>query len=77
MLANAQAYGTPGGLSPNLSRPRTSSWVPGAATKTPRFQMLARASQRENTKFRDIARRIVDNTVNRGLRETTEGSGAE
>jgi AmiR/NasT family two-component response regulator len=40
----------------------------GSITEDDAFQMLVKASQRENTKLRDIARRIVDNAVSRPTR---------
>jgi GAF domain-containing protein len=38
------------------------------------FDILVRASQRENVKLRDIARRIVDDAVTRGRQRSREGS---
>lgn len=39
------------------------------------FRMLVRASQRENVKLRDVAKRIVDNAVRRGVTETETDDG--
>jgi AmiR/NasT family two-component response regulator len=39
------------------------------------FGLLVRGSQRENTKLRDVARRIVDNAIARHRTVTTEPNG--
>jgi AmiR/NasT family two-component response regulator len=41
------------------------------------FGLLVRASQRENTKLRDIARRIVDDAIARHRTPATEPDGRE
>jgi GAF domain-containing protein len=78
VLANTQAYWDARDLSERLSEAMQHRAVieqaKGMLMVTQRcgedeaFDLLVRASQRENTKLRDIAHRIVDNTINRARR---------
>jgi GAF domain-containing protein len=75
VLANAQAYWNAHELSLRLGEAMQSRAVieqakgilmaAGSTTAEDAFQMLVAASQRENVKLRDIARRIVDDAVSR------------
>jgi GAF domain-containing protein len=76
VLANAQAYWDAQQLSTRLGEAmktratieQAKGILMGAQRCGPdeAFDLLTRASQRENVKLRDIARRIVDNAVERG-----------
>lgn len=75
VLVNAQAYWDARTLSENLDQAmRTRSTIEqakgiimaqGGRTPDEAFQLLVRASQRENRKLRDLANEIVDRTVHR------------
>ena len=75
VLVNAQAYWDARTLSENLDQAmRTRSTIEqakgiimaqGGRTPDEAFQLLVRASQRENRKLRDLADEIVDRTVHR------------
>jgi GAF domain-containing protein len=76
VLANAQAYWDAHTLSLRLGEAMQSRAVIDQAkgilmaaqrvSEDDAFDLLVRASQRENTKLRDVARRIVDGAVARG-----------
>jgi len=75
VLSNAQAYWDAHDLSRGLSEAMRSRAVieqakgilmaPGGIDEDQAFEMLTRASQRENIKLRDVARRIVVGAVGR------------
>lgn len=75
VLANAQAYWDARELSSGLAEAMKNRAVieqakgmlmsAQACDEDAAFELLVRASQRENLKLRDIAQRIVDNAVNR------------
>ena len=81
VLANAQAYWDAHELSVGLGEAMKNRAVIEQAKgilmgaqgidEDAAFEMLVSASQRENTKHRDVARRIVDSAVTRGPRSTT------
>lgn len=83
VLANAQAYWDARELSSGLSEAMKNRAVIEQAKgmlmaakgcdEDSAFKMLVRASQRENVKLRDIARRMVDNAVARGRGEGHDG----
>jgi GAF domain-containing protein len=87
VLVNAQAYWDAQELNANLSQAMVSRAVIeqakgvliGAQGITPEdaFDMLVAASQRENTKLRDVAARIVANAMNRQRQPARiEGEGS-
>jgi transcriptional regulator with GAF, ATPase, and Fis domain len=75
VLANAQAYWDAQDLSRGLSEAMHSRAVieqakgilmaPGGIDEDAAFELLVRASQRENTKLRDVAAKVVANAVAR------------
>jgi GAF domain-containing protein len=81
VLANAQAYWDARELSSGLSEAMKNRAVIEQAKgilmgaegfdEDAAFEVLVRASQRENTKLREVARRIVDNAIN-GSRSASE-----
>jgi GAF domain-containing protein len=86
VLANAQAYWDARELSSGLSEAMAHRAVIEQAKgmlmaaqrcdEDTAFEFLVRASQRENVKLRDVAKRIVDDAVRRGT-ETREGNDSE
>jgi GAF domain-containing protein len=83
VLANAQAYWDARELSSGLSEAMRNRAVieqakgmlmaAQACDEEAAFELLVRASQRENVKLRDVARRIVDDAVSRGIRARSDG----
>jgi GAF domain-containing protein len=80
VLANAQVYWDARQLSENLSQAIKSREsidhaigiliASGGRTPKDAFEVLVRASQRENRKVRDIAEELVANTVHRSTKST-------
>ncbi len=85
MLANAQAYWDAHDLSVGLSEAMRNRAAieqakgilmsAGGVDEDAAFEMLTRASQRENIKLRDVARRIVADAVARRTAGSPELDG--
>ena len=85
MLANAQVYWDARQLNENLSqamrsRPPSTKrgilMVHGGRSPDEAFQLLVRASQRENRKLRELATEIVERAVQRQAPPADEASPA-